>query len=158
MKKLLSAWPALLVFYLASCATPDDTQSVNQLIESFRSTTAPDKRVAIWILSFENDSLKGETDRLTALDELISELNEQGIQFTNVVKRLPDADLEGKTKAVVTISVANIRSQPRHSAELATQALMGTPLTVLKGDGSWYMVQTPDQYISWVDQAGILLG
>lgn len=157
MKKILSAWPALFVFYLASCALSDDNQSVNQLIENYRSSTAPDKRVALWNLSFENDSLKGETDRLTALDKLVSELKEQGIQFTDAVKRLPDSELEGKTKAVVTISVANIRSQPKHSAELATQALMGTPLTVLKGDGSWYMVQTPDQYISWVDQAGIQL-
>ena len=34
---------------------------------------------------------------------------------------------------------------------------MGTPLNVLKEDDGWFLVQTPDGYLSWVDRAGIHL-
>ncbi|UZD23729.1 NlpC/P60 family protein [Algoriphagus halophytocola] len=142
---------------LLSCEAPNNNAEVTALIESKRAELAPDKRVALWDLTFENDSLKGETDQLQGLEELLSTLKDKGISFTNAVKRLPDEALGDQTKAIVTISVANIRSNPRHSAELATQALMGTPLNVLKQEDSWYLVQTPDGYLSWVDRAGIQL-
>jgi SH3-like domain-containing protein len=140
-----------------SCQTDQEKQEVTILIEELKAIYAPDKRVALWDLTFENDSLKGETDQLEALKELLVSLQEKEIEFTDAVLRLPDVALGEKTKALVTISVANIRSQPKHSAELATQALMGTPLNVLKEDDGWFLVQTPDQYLSWVDQAGIHL-
>ncbi|MEP0711949.1 NlpC/P60 family protein [Algoriphagus sp.] len=147
----------LLTTLLFSCEKNENTEEVTNLIEAKRAEVAPDKRVALWDLNFENDSLKGETDQLEALQELIKEIEAQQIKFTDAVLRLPDAALGEKTKALVTISVANIRSNPKHSAELATQALMGTPLTVLKKDDGWYLVQTPDGYLSWVDRAGIHL-
>lgn len=146
-----------LMLGFAACQTDQENQEVTILIEELKANYAPDKRVALWDLTFENDSLKGETDQIEALKELLSNLQEKEIEFTDAVLRLPDAALGEKTKALVTISVANIRSQPKHSAELATQALMGTPLNVLKEDDGWFLVQTPDQYLSWVDQAGIHL-
>lgn len=146
-----------LMIGFVSCQTDQENQEVTILIEELKAIYAPDKRVALWDLTFENNSLKGETDQLEALKELLVSLQEKEIEFTDAVLRLPDVALGEKTKALVTISVANIRSQPKHSAELATQALMGTPLTVLKEDDGWFLVQTPDQYLSWVDQAGIHL-
>jgi uncharacterized protein YgiM (DUF1202 family) len=59
------------------------------------------------------------------------------------------------TFALVNNSAANLRSEPRHSAQLATQAIMGMPLKVLKKRGGWYLVQAPDDYLSWVDGGGI---
>ncbi|MDZ7612805.1 MAG: hypothetical protein U5K51_03075 [Flavobacteriaceae bacterium] len=58
---------------------------------------------------------------------------------------------------MVNNSVANLRSEGKHAAELATQALLGTPLKVLKTKGDFYLVQTPDHYIAWVDHGGIKL-
>lgn len=142
---------------LISCESKNNNEEVISLIESKRAEVAPDKRVALWDLTFENDSLKGETDQPEALKTLIEELKAQQINFIDAVTRLPEAGLGDKTKALVTISVANIRSNPKHSAELATQALMGTPLNVLKEDDGWFLVQTPDGYLSWVDRAGIHL-
>jgi len=49
-----------------------------------------------------------------------------------------------------------LRSHPRHSAELATQALLGMPIRILKKEGEWYLVQTPNRYIAWVDDDGIV--
>ena len=142
---------------LISCESKTDNEEVNSLIEAKRAEVAPDKRVALWDLTFENDSLKGETDQPEALKALIEELNAKQLNFTEAVSILPEATLGDKIKALVTISVANIRSNPKHSAELATQALMGTPLNVLKEDDGWFLVQTPDGYLSWVDRAGIHL-
>ncbi len=73
------------------------------------------------------------------------------------VSLLPDKSVGNHPYAVVNNSVANIRSAPRHSAELATQAILGTGLKVLKIEGDFYRVQTPDQYISWVDHGGVQL-
>jgi hypothetical protein len=39
---------------------------------------------------------------------------------------------------------------------LVTQAILGTPVKILKQKDGWYYIQTPDKYISWVDAAGIL--
>lgn len=146
-----------LITVLFSCESKNNNEEVSSLIEAKRAEVAPDKRVSLWDLTFENDSLKGETNQPEALEALIEELNAQQISFTDAVSILPEASLGEKTKALVTISVANIRSNPKHSAELATQALMGTPLNVLKEDDGWFLVQTPDGYLSWVDRAGIHL-
>ncbi|MDF2157803.1 C40 family peptidase [Algoriphagus sp. CAU 1675] len=153
MRKLLLITVVTSLLF-ASCNNPNEDQ-IKGLIESYRKEVAPDKRVALWDLTFDKDSLKGETDQIPALENLLKELESKGMKFTNAVTTLPDAELGEKTRALVTISVANIRSQPKHSAELATQALLGTPLKVLKAENTWYLVQTPDGYLSWVDQAGI---
>lgn len=133
----------------------DDT--VNNIISDLKAAHAPDKRVALWDIHWEDGKLGGETNLPEAHRELTTMLSDRSIAFTDSIQLLPTADLEGNTQALVTLSVANIRSEPKHSAELATQALMGTPLNVLKKEGSWYLVQTPEGYISWVDAAGIAL-
>ena len=56
--------------------------------------------------------------------------------------------------AVVNLSVCNIRSTPDFSAEMVTQALLGTPVHVLGKDG-WYHIMTPEGYTGWVHPAGI---
>jgi cell wall-associated NlpC family hydrolase len=62
--------------------------------------------------------------------------------------------MAGRHYGLVRQSVANIRSEPRHSAELATQAVLGTPLRVYEQRDSWFLVQTPDGYLSWLDSGG----
>lgn len=141
-------------FGLLACETSDSGES-ERIIEETRKEFAPDKRVALFDISYNGNVLSGETNLPEALNVLKNRFEERGMEYTDQVTVLPQ--MEGRDFGVVTISVANIRSQPKHSAELATQATMGTPLNVLKQDGTWYLVQTPDQYISWVDAAGIQL-
>jgi gamma-D-glutamyl-L-lysine dipeptidyl-peptidase len=148
----------MLILAIASFACQKESEDqVKNLIAEFRSEYAPDKRVAIWEIEWSDGILSGQTDQLEALQIFTGKLDELEIKYENQITALPDKALEGKEFAVVTISVANIRSAAKHSAELATQALLGTPLKVLKKEGSWYLVQTPDQYISWVDSGGIQL-
>ncbi|MDR0977071.1 MAG: C40 family peptidase [Prevotellaceae bacterium] len=58
--------------------------------------------------------------------------------------------------AVVNLSVCNMRAEADFSSEMITQGLMGMPVRVLEHDG-WYRIQTPDDYIGWVHNAGIHL-
>ena len=48
------------------------------------------------------------------------------------------------------LSIASLRTDGRHAAEMATQAIMGTPVKLLQKKGDWYRVQTPDNYISYI--------
>lgn len=155
MSNYISRFLTLVLFIVLLSCQDENTGIVEQLISEIKSEHVPDKRVAIWEIEWSNGILSGETDQIQALQILKGKLDELNIKYDDQIKTLPDQSLEGKEFAVVTISVANIRSAPKHSAELATQALLGTPLRVLKKEGSWYLVQTPDQYISWVDSGGI---
>ena len=70
---------------------------------------------------------------------------------------LPNETMGEYKFAVINNSVANIRSKPSHSAELATQELLGAGVRVLKKDGDFYLIQVRDGYISWVDHGGVIL-
>ncbi len=128
-------------------------------IEEVKSIFAPDKRVALFSIDVEktgdNYIIKGESNLPKAVAELKENLQKKNVAFIDSIAILPTKELKGKTKGLVTISVANIRSNPKHSAELATQATLGTPINILKKQGDWVLVQTPDNYISWVDYGAI---
>lgn len=61
----------------------------------------------------------------------------------------------GGDRGIVTISVASLRSRPAHSAELETQALLGTPLTILDKSGDWYQVTIPNGYKAWIPVSSV---
>ncbi|MBC5992323.1 C40 family peptidase [Pontibacter cellulosilyticus] len=141
----------------ATTATPAPSPLTTH-VEAVRKQFAPDKRTVLFdVTAKENGVLSGETIVPEAKAALLSKLQAANLAYTDSITVLPEAELEGKHYGVVTISVANIRSQPKHPAELATQATMGTPVKVWKKENGWYLVQTPDNYLAWVDYAGIKL-
>jgi gamma-D-glutamyl-L-lysine dipeptidyl-peptidase len=124
-------------------------------IDEIRKQYAPDGRVAVFrIEADENGILTGTTNLPEAKEALLQKLAEARLTYADSIRVLPAGILGDQTYGVVNISVANLRSQPRDAAELATQALLGMPLKVLDKDRGWYLVQTPDRYISWVDWGG----
>jgi cell wall-associated NlpC family hydrolase len=153
--KLINILLTCLVVSVFSCIQEENR--AEEIIAQIKSSAAPDKRVALFDIRWEEGQLLGETNLPKSFNALKDSLKQINIDFEDKVNVLPDESLDGKHFAVVTLSVANIRSQPKHSAELATQATLGTPLTVLKEENDWYLVQTPDRYISWVDAGGITL-
>lgn len=145
---------------LASCVLEvKEDQHLFKEIGEVKSEYAPDKRVALFNIEADKKTdkyiLKGESDLPEAIEALKEKLVVKGVDFIDSIQLLPASELHGKTQAVVNISVANLRSDPKHSAELATQATLGTPVKVLKREGDWYYIQTPDKYLSWVDDGGI---
>lgn len=157
--KSLIAMLVLATFW----ACKQDTITENKALEEIAAVQtqfAPDKRVALFavdaIENGENYILKGESNLPEAIAALKEILAAKDIAYIDSITVLPAANLKGKTEGLITISVANLRSNPKHSAELATQATLGTPVHILKEEDSWYLIQTPDGYLAWVDDGGIV--
>ena len=151
-----------LLFFISCKEDPNTVESPVQVkIGQIASEFAPDKRVALFDITAEkfNDSfvLKGESNLPDAIAALKRRLDNDSIPYIDSIQVLPSDKLGKKTRAIVNISVANLRSNPGHSSELATQATLGTVLKVYKQEDNWYYVQTPDKYLAWVDEGGIQL-
>ena len=150
-----------MVFILSACFNDGlkKQKEITELVDKIKKEYAPDKRVALFDVQVQiaKDMLRleGQSDQTEAVEALIQVLEQKGWQVEDRVMRLPDVALDGKIYGVINNSVANIRSKGKHSGELATQALLGTEVKVLKKVGEWYLVQTPDKYISWIDHGGI---
>ena len=101
-------------------------------------------------------TIKGETNIPEAKTELIKLFNDSGLKYDDRIEMLPSEKLGDKIFGVINLSVANFRATESHSSELVTQALLGTPVKIYKkGEDGYYLVQTPDGYISWLDDDGV---
>ncbi|TPE46297.1 C40 family peptidase [Pontibacter mangrovi] len=147
----------LLMACTSGKETADTDGAMAAQIDSVRQEYAPDKRVALFNVEQRGQVLAGETNMPEAKQELLEKLKAANITFVDSIQVLPEAELEGKAYGVIALSVANLRSEPKHPAELATQATMGTPVQVFKKERGWYLVQTPDKYLAWVDDRGVSL-
>ena len=153
-----------LLMLLGACKSEksevaEATYETDKYIAEVREEYAPDGRVALFDVEtrkYENKYvLRGESNLPDAVANLKEKLEAENITYTDSIRLLPSEELEGKTEGVIKISVANLRSRPSHSAELVTQATLGMPVKVLKKDGGWYYIQTPDGYLAWVDYGGV---
>lgn len=147
----------ILILGITMQAQQFTEEQISNAIAGVKKKYAPDKRVALFDVQFsitgKDLTLTGETNLKEAKAELLSSLKQFNI--SDEIKLLPSDELNGYVKGVVNLSVANIRSKPDHPAELITQALLGTPLEILKeGPDEWYLVQTPEGYIGWLDHSG----
>ena len=88
-----------------------------------------------------------------AENELLTLLSKADI--VDQINLLPSEELGSKVFGIVNLSVVNVRTKPEHSAELATQVLLGAKLKILKSSGEWYLVQCEDNYIGWMDDDGV---
>lgn len=154
---------SLLSLLLTACQAPserDIAPEVSNLIDAIRQELAPDKRVTLFqpeIRPAVGDELilTGKTNLPEAADQLRNGLRDLGYTVNDSLRILPDNDQLGEqTYGLVNLSVCNIRSRPAHSAELSTQATLGTPLRVYQQEDNWYLVQTPDGYLGWLNRGG----
>ena len=131
----------------------------DDVIKDVKLQYAPDTRVAVWSVTADKQGdnsvvLRGKTDNPDAKEALLRGLNAVNITYKDSIILLPDATVE-KPWALVSISVACLRGEPRSGAELVSQAIMGTPVKVLECDGGMSRVQTPDGYISYVTDSSL---
>jgi hypothetical protein len=152
----------MLLFLVLFMSCENDAKIIIELQNihsTIKSHFAPDKRVELFNIYFEFADnqliLDGETTSRKAFSVLLDSLKNRKLGCTNNVRILPDSVVGDKFYAVAKNSVINIRSAPKHSAELGTQGLLGMSLKVLDKKGDFYKIQTPDSYISWVDKGGI---
>ena len=161
-KTILTA--ILVAGFLISCQpdrSGDNMNKINKIISSVKQQWAPDKRIAIFNIDSDETAgiitLTGETNLPEAHNDLIEQLKNNKINVIDNINVLPDKSLGEEHFGIIRLSVANIRTKPAHSAELATQALLGTVVKIYKKSSYWYLVQTPDDYLAWVDASGITL-
>ncbi|HLT89043.1 MAG TPA: C40 family peptidase [Sphingobacterium sp.] len=67
-----------------------------------------------------------------------------------------DSFVRHEDYGIVNLSVANLRTKPSHTAEMATQLLLGTQVDILQKQGGNYRVRTPEGYTAWVPSSSIV--
>lgn len=149
--RVYGLWCLICLSCLWSCDKSRSRTAIKACLDSLEAIYAPDHRRAYWQIEIHEDAdglyLKGATNQPAAVDALRS----YGLRDS--LKIWPDTlGLEGQLYGVTHNSIANLRAQPRHSSELATQALLGTPLRLLSQQAQWFLAQMPDEYIAWVHQ------
>lgn len=143
---------------LALTAAAATMTSVNEKINKIRQRLVPDKRTTLWDVKTErtgsmitvtgvvvDDYTKTELEKAFSADKRVSVDVKVGETMQKTDKRF----------ALVKLAIATLRCEPKHSAEVATQAIMGTPVKVLDNDDDWYRVQMPDNYIAWVPESSL---
>ncbi|TYP96676.1 NlpC/P60 family protein [Sphingobacterium allocomposti] len=130
---------------------------VQKVLAETRADHAPDKRTAILELADANVTANEYT--IITSEAGIKEILRSalaGFKGSYIIHTLPDTSVGAKQWGVVNLSVANLRTKPAHSAEMATQLLMGAVVDILQKDGGDFLVRTPEGYIAWVPTSSIV--
>jgi len=161
MKKIFFAFALL---GLVNCTSTQSYQEMSRMVEvgniitEVKTEHLPDPRNGIFEIQthkFKNKYiLKGQTDKPALKQTLLKKLEQKNIPYIDSIRLLPLEKFR-KLRAVTRLSVANLRAQPKHSAELVTQTLMGMPVELLDEQEDFYRIKTPEGYYAWVDAAGI---
>ncbi|MCW1734753.1 C40 family peptidase [Anaerorudis cellulosivorans] len=131
------------------------TNDIREIIKSVEAKYIPDKRIEVFDIKAyrQKDTLilKGETTSHAAYNEVIAKAKRRFIEVKDSIRLLPDKKLGEETWGVIYNSPGTIYRNPKHSAEIVSQALLGTPVNVLEKKGGWRRIQTPDRYIGWIN-------
>ena len=153
----------MLYFTLYSCTSTNHNQLISDIeasLDSLKNIYAPDTRIAYWNTSIEDIEkqikVKLEVDNKEAASDLIKTLGNSFPNIETQIIYLPEIENNQLITGLINNSVANLRSNPWHSAEISTQALLGTPIRILKKKDDWYLIQIPNKYIAWTDAPNIV--
>jgi len=159
MKK---SWVLLLTFMVAMGCNSRLNRTIGeitQLLDTLQAEYAPDTRIAVWDMALTGSngviSLSGEVDNKSAYKAIVRAIDKQFPDVINTLVLLPVEGTGNMVNGLVNNSVANIRAETSSRTELVTQALLGTPIRILKEDNGWYLVQTPNRYLGWVNNSEV---
>ena len=156
MKPLACFILLFILFQFAGCQKKEVPEELTEKLEAIAAEMVPQRAESICDVTLVISeggilTVKGETNLPEAKSAVIEMLEESGVTFADSITLLPDPSVVEKPWALTSVSVCNIRTRPSHTAEMATQALMGTPVKILNKRDGWLLVQTPDSYIGWTD-------
>lgn len=145
-------------------ATPAAAQDdpCKAVLAPLRARYAPDRRVAVFDVTCARQGgqvvVQGDVDQASARRDVVAAMEAARLGVViDSMRVLPDPALAETPFGIVQVSVGNVRSNPAHSAELATQVMMGMIVKVLKQQGGWYYIQGPDRYLGWLEGAAMHL-
>lgn len=134
-----------------------DVETYIEAVRNVKQKIAPDRRIAVFDVNVSRIGgkiiLKGEVESSEARTAVMNAVRKAGSsEITDSISILPEQACIEKPFAFVKVSVAPLRAKPSESAEMVTQALMGSVLKVLKVRGSWMYGQlAEDNYLGWID-------
>ncbi len=148
-----------LLFLLGGC----HTHKIRELQEKAKilgREMVPDQRTGLWKVTIEKDRgknvlLRGETTEPAVREALVQVILESGFGCLDSLVLLPDSTCQENPWGLVSVSVANLRKEPSFASEMVSQAVLGTPLRLLKQERGWFFVQSPDRYLSWISAASL---
>jgi len=166
----LAFWAAgLLVLFLTGCSTESKPAqvswttnnipvSLSNAVLSVRMKFAPDTHLSIFKVDILRNgrhfALKGDVENPAAKIEAVAAARRSGFKVADEIDVLPDPKLGDKLWGVTTLSVVNVREKAGNPMEMGTQMLTGEAFKVWKKQTNWYLVQTPDDYVGWVEGGG----
>jgi SH3-like domain-containing protein len=148
-----------ILFFINGCHSSLDKDKQAE-IDSIAIKWIPDHREGICNVTAAIGKrgsivLCGETTIPQAKQEIIKTLSNPDIVLIDSILILPDTVRNEKYRGLASLSVINLRKQPDHSSELVSQAILGTPVLILKDENSWLLIQTPDKYIAWTEKSSV---
>ena len=154
----------ILLVLLASACNWQNEQTIaelNLLLDSLHQENVADDRIELW------DILVSDANGLIQLEGNLSDEETYAVVLEAVDQHFPEVHvaltlLPGNgggqlVNALVNNSVIHLRREPSSTKELVTQALLGTPVRLLKTEGGKSLIQVPDGYIGWVNTAELHL-
>lgn len=158
---LLPLLALALPFVVPAWAAAQD-DPCKAVVAAVKARYAPDRRVAVFDVTCVKEAaqfvVRGDVDQDGARRDLLAALAAARLApVVDSMRVLPEPGLAAAPFGIVKVSVGNVRSNPAHSAELATQVMMGMVVRLLKRQGDWYYVQGPDKYLGWLEGAAMHL-
>jgi cell wall-associated NlpC family hydrolase len=159
---LAAALPACIQFNAARTASASaDFAALSNALQSVKSRHVPDSHLGIFNVGVQrtgsSSTLTGHVDNASAKTDALAAARAAGFTVADRIAVLPEADLAATPWGLVCLSVANGREQPANLAEMGTQVLMGHPVRVWKRSKIWYLVQTSDRYVAWMEKGSFQL-
>jgi len=152
----------MLVLLIISACTSKYSRNIselNYLLDSLKTQYAPDTRIELWNLSVNKAEgiihLSGEVADKETFRVISEFVSERFKEVKNELILLPEDENGRIVNGLITNSVGQMRSEPRHMADIVSQALLGTPVRILKRERDWCLVQTPNLYLGWIDSAAV---
>ena len=138
---------------VAIAGTPVDA------LNDLKQRIAPDKRTAVWDVTATQQSgkwvLTGTVGTQAQKKAIQAAMLKEGYRYTDKITVLEDGIPAARKWAQIKLSIATLRTEPKHSAEMATQGIMGAPVKVLQKCDDWYRVQMADDYIAYVPESSL---
>ena len=154
IRSFIIALALALTSLAAVAATPVET------LTELKQRIASDKRTAIWDVNASQQNgkwvLSGTVGTQVQKKAILAAMLKSGYSnYTDKITVLEDGIPAARKWALIKLSIATLRTEAKHSAEMATQGIMGAPVKVLEKDGEWYRVQMADDYIAYVPESSL---
>jgi cell wall-associated NlpC family hydrolase len=139
-------------------STNNIPNSLSNALQSVKVQFAPDSHLAIFKINILREGnhfvLKGDVDNAAAKEAAVAAAARTGLDVKDQIAVLPGKNLSDKLWGIATLSVVNVREKSGNPSEMGTQILTGEVFKVWKKETNWFLVQTADHYVGWVEGGG----